>query len=284
LLWAPWLGLWAALRGERRLAGMATRLVRFSAGVGAVAAPWIALGALMPHLPTTPLAGQAGFFRYWIRADWKPATWNTWAQTRWMNFANTFIPLHLVLSDSSFHHPKLSSAYEVSGRWVRYSQLWWNTLPFALGLGLWAISLTAIGKALRSVMAATVLFIFAPALFITGYWGMDPLGLMRECGHPLFVAIIMLTCVVAARHGGRLSSILRHPLVPWLQLPETWLMLWLTTLLNRVPSAGEFTHLNPLAAVINVGALGVAAWLLSQGRVNLAAGASSQSFLGTTNS
>ena len=37
------------------------------------------------------------------------------------------------------------------------------------------------------------------ALFIVGYWGMDPLGLLRECGHPLLVAWIALTCVVAAR-------------------------------------------------------------------------------------
>jgi hypothetical protein len=114
LLWSPWIALWAAGRVERRPATMIAALARFGVGAGMLVAPWIALGALMPHLPTTPLAGQAGFLRYWLLADWRIANWNSWRITRWMNFANTFVPLHLYLDNSSFYHPKLSSAYETS--------------------------------------------------------------------------------------------------------------------------------------------------------------------------
>jgi hypothetical protein len=266
LLWAPWIAIWAAVREERRVRTIARTFLYFALGGAVLVAPWIALGALMPHLPTTPLAGQAGFFRYWKLADWKYATWDTWLQTRWMNFANTFVPLHLFFSDSSFNHPKLNSAYEESSRLVKFSQLWWNSLPFGLGLGLWALSLAAIGKALRRLREATILFVIAPALFITGYWGMDPLGLMRECGHPLFVAIIGITCVAAARHGGALRAILLHRSVPWLQLPETWVMLWLTTLLNSAPAAVEFEHFDAVYFAANIAALGSAAWLLAKSR------------------
>ena len=96
---------------------------------------------------------------------------------------------------------------------------------------------------------------------------MDPLGLMRECGHPLFIAIIALPGAVAAHAGGWLARVLAHRSVPWLQLPETWLMLWLTTLLNPRPWAVTFPDLDALALAVNVLALGAAAWLLARPRV-----------------
>ena len=261
LLWSPWIGLWAAGRTDRRPVKIVAALLRFGVGVGVLAAPWIALGALMPHLPTTPLAGQAGFLRYWLRADWKIATWDTWWSTRWMNFANTFLPLHLYLDSVSFNHPKLNSAYEKSGTLIRLSQLWWNSLPFGMGVGLWIVSMVALLRALRSLLAPVLLFVIGPALFVTAYWGMDPLGLMRECGHPLFVAIIAITCAFAAQHSGKIRAVLIHRCVPWLQLPETWLMLWLTTLLNPAPWAVESAHLDGFYLVASTLALAAAAYV-----------------------
>ena len=43
------------------------------AGAAALVLPWMALGAWMPHLPGSVLAGQAGFVRYFTMADWQPA-------------------------------------------------------------------------------------------------------------------------------------------------------------------------------------------------------------------
>lgn len=266
LLWAPWLGMWTLVRTELRFISLATAALRFGAGVGAFVLPWMALGAWMPHLPDTPFAGQGGFLRYWFLADWQPATWATWWHSRAMTFANTFLPLHVLFHPASYAHPKFTSAYEQSGPLVKFAQVWWVSLPFALGLGLWAGTLAGIVKAARAFTAATVVFVFGPALFITAYWGMDPLGLMRECGHPLAVAIIALTCLAAARHAGRLGPVLEHRAVPWLQLPETWLMLWLTALANPHPPGVQANQLDPLCLVINAAALLAAARLLMRVR------------------
>lgn len=261
LLWAPWLGLWAAGRADAFFWQRVRAGATFTVGVVALAAPWMIAGALAPRSDLTPLAGQGNFFAYFVRADWQAATWETWWRTRWMNFANTFVPLHGVLAEASLTHPKLNSAYEASGRLVKFSQLWWNSLPFALGLGLWLASMVALGRALRAALAAAVLLVIGPALFVTAYWGMDPLGLMRECGHPLLVALLGLTCFIAATRGGGLARLLAHRAWPWLQLPETWLMLWLTALLNPNPWAADFAHLDGVNLAICTAALAGAAWL-----------------------
>ena len=267
LLWAPWLALWAAGRMPRSFAAMSGALGKIAAGTAVIVVPWMTIGALMPHLSTTPLPGQVGFLRYWTRADWKIATWDTWWSTRWMNFANTFVPLHGYLAEASFNHPKLNSAYEASGRLVRFSQLWWNSLPFAMGLGLWLISLAALWRAARHMLAAVGLLVIAPTVFITAYWGMDPLGLMRECGHPLFVTLIGLTCLAAAHTAGGIRRWLAHPLAPWLQLPETWLMLWLTSRSNPAPWSAEFNHLDGLYLLLNALLLLAAAWIVTRARI-----------------
>lgn len=266
LLWAPWLALWAGGRSERTAGAIFSNVLRLGAGAALLVLPWMAAGALAPHLPDTPFAGQGDFMRYWRIADRMDATWGTWWHTRWMNFANTFVPLHVYLSDFSFHHFRADSPYEPSGRLVKFAYVWWNSLPFGLGLGLWALALAALAGALKILRAAAWLFVIGPALLLTAYWGMDPLGLMRECGHPLFVAVIAVTCVVAARRGGWLQRVLLHPAVPWLQLPETWLMLWLTTLANRHPWSVEFAQLDPLCLALNALALALAAWVLSRAR------------------
>jgi len=270
LLWAPWIGLWSAGRSESwTVKSLLTTTLRFGAGALALVLPWMIVGTLMPHLPTTVLAGQGGFLRYWKMADWHYATWTTWWHTRWLNFANTFLPLHLYFSADSFNHPKFGSAYEESGRLVKFAEVWWNTLPFAAGLGLWVLSGHAVVRAVRGFAWAALLLVAGPALFIVAYWGMDPLGLMRECGHPLLVTLIGLTVVVAAQQGGRLERLLRHRATPWLQLPETWLMLWLTTLLNPEPWAGLSAELDPVYPVLSTAALVAAAWVIARNRMLL---------------
>lgn len=274
LLWAPWLVLWAAgrsagsWRAEPDALAWLTRFARtaalFAAALALPVAPWMTLGALMPHLPDTPFAGQGGFIGYFTVADRVPATWQTWWQTRWMNFANTFIPVHVYFS--GFDHPRFESAYGPSGRLVKFSFVWWNTLPFGLGLGLWVLALAALARALRQWAAATWLFLIGPSLLLIAYWGWDPLGLMRECGHPLFAAIIVITVVVGSRTGGWLPRVLQHRAVPWFQLPETWLMLWLTTFANRDRMEVELDQLDSLYVAMNILALLLAAWVVSRAR------------------
>lgn len=267
LLWAPWLGLWTLARAERRPLPILAAGARIVLGTAAIVLPWMITGALMPHLPDTPAAGQGGFIRYWVLADWHTATWETWLRTRWMNFANTFIPLHVFFHSASYAHPKFTSAYEQSAPLVKFAQVWWVSLPFALGLGLWTLSFAALARTARALRAATWLFAFVPALFIVAYWGMDPLGLMRECGHPFFVALIALCTIAAATYPStRYSRLLAHPAAPWLQLPETLLMLWLTTLLNPQPWRVAFANLDAFSLALNLLALAGAAALLARAR------------------
>ena len=263
LLWSPWLACWCIggpPAGGASRAALA-RVGRIALGAAALVLPWMLLGRLMPHLPDTPFAGQGNFLRYWILADSAPATWHSWWLTRWMNFANTFVPLHLFVSEYSFHHFRFSSAYETSGPLAKATFLWWNSLPFALGLGLWFAALLASVRGLRLLRAATVLLLIGPAVMLVAYWGGDPLGLMRECGHPLFLAVIACTVVVASRQEGRLRRWLAHPAVPWLQLPETWAMLWLAALGNTHPAPAFHAQLNGLYFVLNALALAAAAWV-----------------------
>jgi hypothetical protein len=266
LLWAPWLALWAAGRSAWTMRDVASTLVRLGAGAALLVLPWMLVGLLAPHLPDTHFAGQGDFLRYWTIADRHAATWATWWHTRWLNFANTFVPLHVFLSEESFDHFRANSPYGPSPPIVKFAYVWWNSLPFGAGLGAWALGLAALGWAVARLRAAAWLWFVAPALFITAYWGMDPLGLMRECGHPLLVALIAILCVVAARQGGWIERALLHRATPWLQLPETWLMLWLTTLANREPTSVAFAHLDTFNLALNALALMLAAWVLSRVR------------------
>jgi hypothetical protein len=169
-------------------------------------------------------------------------------------------------SDFSYNHFRFQSTYGPSGPLVKFAFVWWNTLPFGLGLALWALCLAALARAWRTQRAALLLFIVGPAILLVLYWGMDPLGLMRECGHPLFIACVALTCAVAARGGGWLARGLAHRAVPWLQLPETLLMLWLTTLLNPKGPSVLYAGFDLGSLTVNVLALAAAAWLLSRQR------------------
>lgn len=266
LLWGVWLALWAAGRAERNVRSVFMVWMRFGGGALLLVAPWVAMGALAPHSAETSIPGQGGFFVYWARADWAVATWETWWRTRWMNFANTFVPLHVYLHPPSFNHPKLGSAHEASGALVKFAQVWWNSLPFGLGLGLWVACLAGVARAFRIFPAAAWLLVAGPIAFIVAYWGMDPLGLMRECGHPLFVTLIGLTCLVASREPGWLQRVLQHRATPWLQLPETWVMLWLTTLVNTRRLPAEYHQMDTWYFILNALALAGAGWVVFRER------------------
>jgi hypothetical protein len=183
-----------------------------------------------------------------------------------MNFANTFVPLHLFADDGSFQHFRFQSAHEVSGAWEKTQFLWWNSLPFALGLGLWVTSAVATARLVRRHAWAAAVLLFGPAAMLVTYWGGDPLGLMRECGHPLFLTVIGAAVWVAAHGGGRLTAGLAHPAVPWLQLPETLIMLWFTTLANAAPHPRAHHELDGLALTAHLGCLLAAALILARAR------------------
>jgi hypothetical protein len=155
---------------------------------------------------------------------------------------------------------------------VKFAFSWWNTLPLSMGLLLWAICVVAVARAALRFPAAVALLVAGPALLLVLYWGAYATGLMRECGQPLFAAILGVACLELARSRGALASLLSHPIFPWLQLPETLLMLWLTTLLNPHRPPGNAGLLDGLYLAIGVLALAGAAYILSMARRRLPSG------------
>lgn len=155
-----------------------------------------------------------------------------------------------------------------------------------MGLALWAGSCLAITKTifqaspiniviivdncfafvkmtLRAATATGVLLI-GPALLVTVYWGASATGLLRECGHPLYAAAIGLTCYQFSKASGAFATFLSRPLFPWLQLPETLAMLWLTTVLNTTAPAQMYAELDPIYLAGSTASLALAAWYCSR--------------------
>jgi hypothetical protein len=264
LLSAPWIGLWALGRAERTFRAQSLAAIRTAGGAALLVLPWMAIAARAPHLPESVHAGHGSFLHYWMMADYGPATWESWTRTRWRHLADTFVPFRLWIVDGDHH--TLSSVYARSGQLVRFAFSWWNSLPLGLGLGLWALSLFALARALRSYPAASWLLVIGPALLSVAYWGAISVGLLRECGHAVFAAVIGVTCVTAARSSGWLARVLLHRAVPWLQLPETLLMLWLTTFAVPQRNNSELTQLDPVYLAMNFAALGAVAWIVAAHR------------------
>jgi hypothetical protein len=250
LLVLPFFGLWvlgrgvAGVNGWRRLIAPAL----FSAAVLACIVPWMALGRLAP-LRT---GAQSVFFDYFRLSDGKlvgdPSVW--W-QARWSNFANTFLPFHLLLVDRT--HESINSVYAPSPRPVQWAFLYWNTLPFALGLPAFITLLTGITVACRRAFMTVAVFLIAPSLLLILYWGAARTGVMRHCGHILFVTPIVLGVWGLAVHGRKGSrqvvAAFLHPVCLAWRTTEVALVAFGTTLLNRRPDLTGAFGWNDLASL-----------------------------------
>ncbi len=287
LLWIPWIAIWLGGRCWSDSSSSTMRHIKalgsFFLSLGSIVLTWMIIGQLAPHSSDATAAGQLSFVTYFVSADNAPATWSSWLYSRWLNFSNTFIPFWLQFSIAD--HGGLRSIYGPTSSIDRFAFLWWNTLPLGMGLALWVISCFAITKmllrtsltsivivldncfaaikiTLRSAMAVGVLLI-GPALLLIVYWGASATGLMRECGHPLYVAAIGLTCYQFSRSPGALATFLSQRLFPWLQLPETLSMLWLTTVLNTAAPEHMHAHLDSVYLAGSAATLALAAWYCS---------------------
>jgi hypothetical protein len=264
-LWAPFLAVWAGARAEGSVRGYLTQAGRFAVALTLLLGPWMLLGRTEPHLPETVYAGQASFINYFRLAELQNTDWSTWWQTRGMNFTNTFLPFWL----HAFHrdHPVLNAHGSQSGELVKFAFGWWNTLPLGMGLGLWSVASLTLLRTIRRHVAAVTLLVIAPGVLLVFYWGGAATGLMRECGHPLIVAVLGVTIFAVSDSSGKLRRSLAHPAAPWLQLPETLLMLWLTTLVTPAVVSASGADLDWVYLGVNFLALFCAAWLLAKARV-----------------
>lgn len=177
LLSVPFAGLWCLFQQQpwsiriRQAAGLGL-------GTAAVVAIWIA--ANQGHYR------QNGFFNYFVMADGGLATWTTWWISRWQSFANTLIPGYVWLFHS--RHESFNAIGTTSGAWVHYALQAWTSLPFAIGLVAWLTLLPAWVRGVRRYPGAAMVTLIAPTCLILVYWGAATTGIMRQCGHVVFLS------------------------------------------------------------------------------------------------
>jgi len=199
LLTLPFFGLWLLGRktpgvgGIRRLGPV----LQFSAGVLPIVIAWMSLGRLAP-LRT---GAQTVFFDFFRLSDGRLMTEaGPWWHARWENFANTFVPLHLFTVDR--YHESINSVYAPSDPITQAGFLWWNTLPFALGVPAFTLLVAGIVAVARRAPEVAAVVLFGPTLLLVLYWGAASTGLMRHCGHVLFVSVIVFGVWGLQRHAG----------------------------------------------------------------------------------
>jgi len=245
---APFLAAWLVAQPcEMRWSSRLIVVGWFCAGALTLVVPWQIVGRLRPD----ETADQRIFVQYFFFADNAHATWPTWWKSRWNNFANTFVPGYLFATNDA--RETVDVAYGASDRWVQASFLYWNTLPFALGLPGFLLIVPAIAQASRRAFAATCVAIVGPALFLIVYWGAASTGLMRQCGHALFLSIIgvaiwsLSTWPNAWRD--RALAIFLHPACFAWRGFEIALMAFGTTLLNRRPDVASLFGWNDVISL-----------------------------------
>lgn len=264
ILSAPVVGAWIfvtssggpASKGPGSGPAWASRVVNAALfGIGAVVfvAPWVLLGIV----GTGDTASQGGFVSYFRMADGRAdVAWPVWLWDRWQSFANTFVPFHLLAVDQT--NRSINALNAMSDRWVRAGFLYWNTLPFALGLPGFVLTAAGVASAIRRAPGAAVLTVVAPALFLTAYWGDSNVGLMRFCGHVLFVSIVVLAVWgIAGRSrspgpagSGPLLSAFLHPVCFAWRAAEIALMAFGTTMLARRFRLGGAFQVNDAASLV----------------------------------
>jgi len=220
----------------------ATALV---SGVMLLILPWAFLDHLLAR-DANAQSGQRLFLGYFFSADNHAATFATWIRSRWHNLSYTFLPFWFFNAD--FSHESLNSIYKISNRWVHYSFVYWNTLPFALGLPAFITVFYSTLAAARRHLAVAAVLLIGPALFLVVYWGAADTGLMRHCGHVIFLSIVCFVgwslSLPQDRVGIRFISLFLHPLLFVVRLADLAFVCLGTSLLHHLPQPEDVFFIN----------------------------------------
>ncbi len=214
----------------------------YAIGLILVVGAWQSIRFLDPAKQT----GQEGFVEYFFLADNHTATWSTWFRSRWDNLANTFIPFRLLFTDQT--HESINSYYGPSDAWVHFGFLYWNTLPFALGLPAFLILTPALLVGIWRRTTAAFTFVIGPTAFLVIYWGCASTGLMRHTGQWLFLSIILFSVLSLRQVEGRLRFwtvfIMTQPVLLILRGLDVGWMAFGTTLHDHFPNPSSPFFLN----------------------------------------
>lgn len=266
LLVLPFFGLGLLFRGGPQFRGWRRLAAPSAFGIAALlfVIPWMLLGRLAP-LRT---GAQMVFFDYFRLSDNQLiSAAGPWWHARWENFANTFLPLHLFAVDRL--HESINSVYGPSDPITQAGFLYWNTLPFALGLPAFVLLVAAIVAAARRAPGVVLVTFVLPTLLLIFYWGAADTGLMRHCGHVLFVTVIVLGVWSLRLHaakwrGPSIAAFLHPACFAWRGL-EVALMAFGPTLWHARPDwAGPLGWNDTLSLAIALTCLGASVILLAR--------------------
>jgi len=175
---------------------------------------------------------QTGFLSYVQMVDGAAGgTTADWLRSRWRSIANTLVPLRLFLEESQHH--SINSLYRPSPSVIHFYFMYWNTLPFGVGITYFFFMLRFLYTGLWRARG-WLLWVFAPSLLLfSSYWGFVSTGMLREGLHPWVLGLLTLSVVlwqkVSAGHRA-LSNACSLALL--LRGVETLLMLLLPSLLT----------------------------------------------------
>ncbi len=261
ILSAPFLGLWIAVDGGG--AGWRGRIrdaVRFGGGSLAVVALW----QFVAYLDPDPTGRQSGFLTYFLMAAGAPAQWAGWWSYRWDSLANTFVPFHFLSIDPGEY--VINSVYGRSDSWIHFSFLYWCTYPFAIGLLAYILTTPALIAAAWRTPAAAFAVVFGPGLLLVVYMGAGNSGLMRYCGHALFLSCVAFSIWSLAQPGMRwrawAAAALAHPLFLALRALEVGWMAFAPTLHGHIPRPDDRFFLNDRFSLAVAAACLAAAFIL----------------------
>jgi len=259
ILSAPFLALWlVAGRKSGGWIGRCRPFAWFGGGVLSLVLLWQAVGRMDP----AHVGSQSGFLDYFLMANWEPATWKSWCEDRWESLVNTFVPFAMLSVNPD--DAAVSSIFGRTDGWIRFGFLYWSTFPFALGLPTFLLTAPALVAAIRRTPAAAFAVVVGPAGLLIVYWGAGHAGLMRYCGHVLFLSSIPFAVWTLAQPGPAwqrwCAAALAHPLCVALRGLEIAWMAFGSTLHHHIPDIGDHFGWNDwisllVAAICLTGAL-----------------------------
>ncbi len=226
LLYLPFLGLGALWRAAT--AGEGDPLRRggraLAAGVRFVVPVGLALGFWRWVGRGEDGQGQGFFLNYLFGpSTWQAFDFGVWARHRGESLLNTLFPGWLFFVNSG--EPEMNALDHPSPPVVRWFFLYWNTLPFGLGIvGFWTLC-RRWGQVARARPGVFALAGVAPFALFAIYWGAAATGLMREGLHPWVLSLLVLAAAAATGTGKGVG--------PWLLAGrgvEVLALAWLPTL------------------------------------------------------
>jgi hypothetical protein len=243
LLSLPVLGLIALwpLRGARWNRPRLGQLVGLTLGLIAFVLVWRVVNG--SHYD------QDTFFNYFKEAgiNLHPSL-GAWAHYRLESLGNTVVPLLLPLASPD--NPSINVVGGISPPVIHYFFMYWNTVPFGVGIVFFPLLLLSLWHSARRWPWAVVATVVVPFLLFVVYWGSSTSGLMREGLHTWVLTLfVVVACDQAARGFGWLRSrAIRVLLI--LRVLEVLAVALVPTLATRHELLGDSFEISDAIAVI----------------------------------